>query len=64
LIASANDIIQFNGSFWFVAFDSSQETTVQYVTNLTTNVQYKFSSGAWTKSYEGPYEAGKWELIL
>jgi hypothetical protein len=64
LVAKANDIIQFNGSFWFVAFDNTQETSIQYVTNLTTNVQYKFSSGAWTKSYEGPYEAGKWELIL
>lgn len=64
LTARANDIIQYNGTFWFVSFDSSQETSVQYVTNLTTSVQYKFSSGAWTKSYEGPYEAGKWELIL
>jgi len=64
LVAYANDIIQFNGQFWFVAFDSGQENSVQYVTNLTTTVQYKFSNGAWTKSYEGPYEAGKWELIL
>lgn len=64
LVAYANDIIQFNGEFWFVVFDSGQENSVQYVTNLTSTVQYKFSNGAWTKSYEGPYEAGKWELIL
>lgn len=64
LVAHANDIIQYNGQFWFVAFDSQAESSIQYVTNLTTNIQYKFNNGSWSKTYEGPYEAGKWELIL
>ena len=67
LEASANDIIQYNGQHWFVSFDASLTDTVQYVTNLTTGVQYKYSgntAGEWSKSIDGFYEAGKWQLIL
>ena len=67
LEASANDIIQYNGQHWFVSFDSDLVDTVQYVTNLTTGVQYKYSgnvTGEWSKSIDGYYEAGKWQLIL
>jgi hypothetical protein len=64
LDARANDIIEFNGLYWTISFDSASATDVEYVTNLTTLVQYRWSSGAWTKSYEGPYTAGKWQLIL
>lgn len=64
LVANANDIIQFNGQHWFVAFNSAIVPTTQYMTNLTTGVQYKWDGSSWTKSYQGFYEAGKWELIL
>lgn len=64
LIAHANDIIEYNGSHWTVSFDSTTVSTIQYVTNLTTTTQYRWSSGAWSKSYEGAYKAGKWQLIL
>lgn len=63
LIANANDIIQYDGVKWFVAFDSAAVTTVQYVTNLTTNVQYKWKNNQWTKSVEGRYGVGAWSFV-
>jgi len=64
LVAYANDIIQYNGSHWAVAFQSNTAIPTQYVTNMTTNTQYKWDGTQWTKSYEGYYPAGKWQLII
>ena len=64
LRAVANDIIQFNGQHWVVIFDSRNRTDINYVTNLTTGTQYHWDGSSWTKSYEGYYEAGKWQLII
>lgn len=68
LIASANDIVQFDATSmsWFVAFDASESTTVQYVTNLTTNIQYRYvdQEGQWMKSYEGWYDQGDYSIVL
>jgi len=68
LVASANDIIQFNSSTmsWSVSFDASESTTVQYVTNLTTNIQYRYvqQEGQWMKSYEGWYDQGDYSIVL
>ena len=63
LIARTNDIIEFNGAYWFVAFDSSNEITVKYLTNLRTNIQYKWKNNQWTKSVEGRYGAGAWSFV-
>ena len=64
LVAHANDIIEFNGSHWTVSFDSQSETSLQYVSNLTTGVQYKWNGIQWLKSYEGEYKEGTWTLVL
>lgn len=68
LVASANDIIQYNSttSSWYVAFDASESTTVQYVTNLTTNIQYRYvdQEGQWMKSYEGFYDQGDYSIVI
>lgn len=68
LVASANDIIQFDATSmsWFVAFDASESTTVEYVTNLTTNIQYRYvqQEGQWMKSYEGWYGEGDYSIVL
>jgi len=68
LVASANDIVQFNSTSmsWFVSFDASESTTVQYVTNLTTNIQYRYvqQEGQWMKSYEGWYDQGDYSIVL
>lgn len=64
LLAYANDIIEFNGDYWVVVFDSRNETNFNYVTNLTTGIQYKWNGANWVKSYEGFYRAGQWALVL
>ena len=64
LIARANDIIEWNGSYWEVIFDSNNETALQYVTNSTTGIQYKWTGTDWVKSFEGEYLAGYWSLLL
>lgn len=67
LPASKNDIIQYdatNGE-WDVVWDASNpDSTLAYVTNLNTGIQYKFSNGVWVKSYEGVYQAGKWSILV
>jgi hypothetical protein len=64
LVASANDIIEYDGSNWTISFDASANSTKQYVSNLTTSIQYKWDGTAWTKSYQGLYEGGEWSLVL
>lgn len=64
LVAKKNDIIQYNGNHWYVAFNSSLVSTSQYMTNLTTGIQYTWDGTQWLKSYQGYYEAGKWQLVL
>jgi hypothetical protein len=68
LIAEANDIIQYDASTgdWFVSFDASASTVVEYVTNLTTNIQYRYvdQEGQWMKSYEGWYDQGDYSIVI
>ena len=66
LIANANDIIEYSDSLgaWFVSFSSLDSTLVQYVTNLTTNIQYRYTEGTWMKSYEGYYPEGDFSIVI
>tara|TARA_R110001592_G_scaffold20761_10_gene83978 strand:+ start:43781 stop:45169 length:1389 start_codon:yes stop_codon:yes gene_type:complete len=64
LVAEANDIIEYNGNDWQVAFDSSVELGVHYLTNSNTSIQYKYTGSEWVKSYEGEYRAGDWSLVI
>ena len=66
LVARANDIIEYDSSSseWIVAFDSNNTSTVEYVTNLTNAVQYRFVDQAWMKSVEGFYDAGDFSIVL
>jgi hypothetical protein len=64
LVAHANDIITFNGTVWSVAFNSQTTSSLQYVSNLTTGTQYKWTNGQWVKSWEGEYKSGTWTLVL
>ena len=64
VIANANDIIEHDGTKWNVSFDSQSEANVQFVTNLTTNVQYRYTDGVWVKSYEGWYAAGDFSVVI
>ena len=65
LVATANDIVEFDGVQWVVAFDStSSPVNIQYVTNITTGIQYKWIDNTWVKSYQGLYPGGQWNLVL
>lgn len=68
VVAHANDIIEYNSSTgqWFVSFDSTAATptTLEYVTNLTTNVQYRFVDDTWMKSFEGWYDQGDYSIVI
>jgi hypothetical protein len=64
LVAHANDIIEFDGTTWNVVFDSQEITSIEYVSNLTTSLQYKWTGSRWVRSYEGEYKAGRWSLVL
>jgi hypothetical protein len=68
LVANANDIIEYDATSgeWFVSFDSQAATTLEYVTNLTTNLQYRFeyTENVWMKSYEGWYAQGDYSIVI
>ena len=68
VVAYANDIIEYDSSMgeWFVSFDSAQATTVEYVTNLTTSIQYRYvnTEVAWMKSWEGWYDQGDYSIVI
>jgi hypothetical protein len=64
LVANANDIIEYSSGAWSVAFDSSDLTDIQYVTNLSTNVQYRYTEGIWMKSWEGWYGQGDYSIVI
>jgi hypothetical protein len=68
LVAEANDIIQYDASAgaWFVSFDASEATTVEYVTNLTTNIQYRYvaQEQQWMKAIEGWYDQGDYSIVI
>lgn len=64
LVATANDIVEYNGADWQVAFDSSGDSGVHYITNSHTGLQYKYTGTEWIKSYEGEYQAGDWSIVL
>ena len=64
LVASANDIVEWDGSKWNIIFDASTITSTTYVTNLNTQVQYRFKNNEWLLSIDGDYPVGTWRIDL
>lgn len=64
IVAKANDIIEYNGSVWQVAFDSANSSQVEVATNITTGIQYRWTGETWLKSYQGLYAGGEWNVVL
>jgi len=65
LVAQVNDIVEYDGSRWVIVFDSTNSSVnKQYVTNLTTELQYEWTGETWIKSYQGLYPGGTWSLVL
>jgi hypothetical protein len=65
IMANQNDIIEYNGTAWEVSFDSQASTTPEWVVNLYTSVQYRYGrETGWTKSFEGFYNQGSWNIVI
>jgi len=65
LVAQANDIVEYDGARWLISFGSdSSPDNIQYVTNITTEIQYQWTGTNWIKSYQGLYPGGTWSLVL
>jgi len=64
LIAEANDIVEYTSNYWRVVFRASGQPAGQYVTNITTGIQYEWDGDSWVKSYQGVYVGGTWSLVL
>ena len=63
--ATANDIIEFDGSKWTVSYDASANYSDTAVTkNLNTTKVYKWNGKTWLSIYEGEYNPGYWTLVL
>lgn len=64
--ANANDILEYDGvnQVWTIIFNSTITTSVVYITNAYTGIQYKWDGISWSKSFEGMYSNGDWRLIL
>lgn len=63
ITANAGDIVQFNGTEWFIAFDSAT-TDQAWVTNSFTDTQYTWVDNEWISSWQGTYNPGYFRLIL
>lgn len=66
LVANANDIIEFNAGLnkWVVVFDSEATKTTEYVLNLTSNIQYRWTGQNWMKSVDGWYDQGDYSIVI
>lgn len=64
IVAYPNDIIEFNGVTWVVAFDSRTATGLNFVINSENSSQYTFdaSTQTWTYTYYGSYAPGYWRI--
>lgn len=66
LVAAKNDIIEFDGVHWVVAFNAASEASVKYLTNMKTGAQVKWDpdTKTWNRATEGTYTPGEWTIVL
>ncbi len=64
LVASINDIVEWDGSKWNIIFDASETTGTTYTTNLNTQTQYRYRDNEWLLSIDGDYPVGSWRIDL
>jgi hypothetical protein len=64
LVAYPNDIIEYNGVFWAVIFDSQNSQGKNYVVNNENSSQYMYDpeTHEWTYTYYGIYSPGLWRI--
>lgn len=64
VITFENDIIEFNGTDWFVSFDSSEVTAPQYVVNVADAQHYRFDGTKWVFTYLATFNPGFWRVSI
>lgn len=64
VVAQANDIIQYDGNNWTVAYHPITTSGTQYVTNTFSGIQYVWTGSQWQKSWEGLYQEGLWSIVI
>ena len=64
LLAYENDIIEWNGTDWFVSFDASEVDVAQYVVNTADAQHYKWDGSEWIYTYLGTFNPGYWRITL
>lgn len=64
LTAKENDIIRYHSGSWVVDFISAQSTGDQYLRNLFTGTQLRWTGKQWQLAIGGTYGPGYWRLFL
>ncbi len=63
--ANINDIVSFSGTEWITTFSAINNIgNIQFVENLSANVQIQWNGNAWINGWQGPYNAANWRLII
>ena len=62
--AHANDIIEYSNGLWTISFASLDVKTIQYVLNIYTTRQLRWTGKEWGMSIDGTYSPGYWRLVL
>ena len=63
LVAYKYDIIEYVGNRWTVSFRAAGTTQLNYVTNASTGIQFKWTGVDWIRSWEGFYRDGTWRMV-
>jgi hypothetical protein len=64
ITAYENDIVEYNGSDWFVSFSATSVTAPQYVMNASDSQHYKFDGDQWVFTYLATFNPGYWRVSL
>lgn len=66
LEASRWDIIQSDdgGQTWYVSFNASSESGIEFVINRKKNTLYRFENSEWVSAVEGTYNEGFWAFDI
>ena len=62
LVAKEHDVIEYNGTKWVVAFNSSASNNQQFTVNSFTQKQLFFDGTEWILAVDGEYSPGFWRL--
>lgn len=65
ILINENDIIEYNGTNWFISFNSNSTTNTIYVKNLENGDHFKFTNKTgWVYTYLGEYNNGYWKIYF